>query len=226
MMTKIRVFHVEDYAVLRDGIKQLLSFDPDIEMVGEAKNGADFFVALESSDIDVLILDLSLEDIEDLTTFNGFQICRIVQEKYPHVKIIAHSVFDDAERVAAIIHFGALGYVSKRSGFEELIRAIKTVYLGARYLCAETAAKMKGVKESLLVMEHQLRGNDGEVFSSRELQVLELLCRGKTSAEIAVTLVMTERIVESHRRSLIEKGKVKNTVELMAYASSLGVIKK
>ncbi|HYC87254.1 MAG TPA: helix-turn-helix transcriptional regulator, partial [Chryseosolibacter sp.] len=82
------------------------------------------------------------------------------------------------------------------------------------------------VKESLLDMEHQLHGNVGGVFSSRELQVLELLRQGKTSTEIAVTLVMTERIVESHRRSMIEKGKVKNTVELMAYASALGVIKK
>ena len=225
-MTKIRVFHVEDYTVLRDGIKQLLSLDPDIEMVGEAKNGADFFVALESLDIDVLILDLYLEDIEDLTTFNGFQICRIVQKKNPHIKIIAHSVFDDAEHVSAIIQSGALGYVSKKSGFEELIRAIKTVYIGARYICSETAGKMTGVKESLLGMEHQLHGNVGGVFSSKELQVLELLCQGKTPTEIAVTLVMTERIVESHRRSMLEKGKVKNTVELMAYASSLGVIKK
>jgi DNA-binding NarL/FixJ family response regulator len=224
-MRRIKVFHVEDYKILRDGIKHLLLLDFDIEIVGEAKNGEDFFQALDASDIDVLILDLYLEGIEDLTTFNGFQICRIVQEKYPHIKIIAHSVFDDAERVASIMRSGALGFVSKRSGFEELVRAIKTVCTGSWYICPKTAAKLRNLNESLLVMDNRLQANDG-MFSARELEVLELLSNGKSSTEIAVSLVITERIVESHRRNMIEKGKVKNTVELIAFASSLGVIKK
>ena len=224
-MAKIKVFHVEDYKIMRDGIKQLLSLDPEIEIVGEAHNAQTFLKALEVAEIDVLVLDIYLDAMEDLDTLNGFQICRQVQEQYPHIKIIAHSVYDDADRVATIIKCGALGFVSKKSGFEELLRAVKTVATGEKYICPETAGKLKNLNQFLTGMASHLRGKD-EIFSQREREVLTLLSQGKSSKEIAENLFITERTVESHRKNMIEKGKVKNTVELIAYASSLGVIKK
>ncbi len=224
-MNKIKVFHVEDYKIMRDGIRKLLAEDEEIEIVGEAKNGEEFARALEVCEFDVLILDIFLDAMEDLNTINGFQICKMLQEKYPHVKTIAHSVYDDADRVAAIIKCGALGFVSKKSGFEELIRAVKTVATGQRYICPETSGKLKNLNQFLNGMEITLRARD-EIFSLREREVLNLLSQGKSSKEIADALFITERTVESHRRNMIEKGKVKNTVELIAYASSLGVIRK
>src|SRR5688500_818952 len=110
---------MEDYNIVRDAIKHRLPLDSDVGIVSEAKNKADFFKALETSGIHALILD------------------HIVQDKYSHIKIIAHAVLDDAERVATVIRSGTLGFVSKRSGFEKLIRAIKTVYVGAGYICHE-----------------------------------------------------------------------------------------
>jgi len=210
---------------MRDGIKQLLSLDAQIEIVGEAHNGETFLKALAVAEIDVLILDIYLDAMEDLNTLNGFQICRLTQEQYPHIKIIAHSVYDDADRVATIIKCGALGFVSKKSGFEELLRAVKTVANGEKYICPETAGKLKNLNQFLTGMESSLRGKD-EIFSQREREVLNLLSQGKSSKEIADSLFITERTVESHRKNMIEKGKVKNTAELVAYASSLGVIKK
>jgi DNA-binding NarL/FixJ family response regulator len=224
-MAGIKVFHVEDYKIMRDGIKYLLSLDPDIDIVGEAKNGEDFLKALEATDIDVLILDIYLDAMEDLNTLNGFQLCRLVQEQYPHIKIVAHSVYDDADRVAAILKSGALGFVSKKSGFAELIHAIKTVRTGEKFICRETAGKLKNLNKFLLGMEDTLKGKE-EIFSQREREVLDLLSKGKSSKEIADRLFITERTVESHRKNMIEKGKVKNTAELIAYAYSLGVIKK
>ena len=224
-MAKIKVFHVEDYKIMRDGIKQLLSIDVDIDIVGEAQNGAAFLEALENIEMDVVILDIYLDAMEDLKTLNGFQICRILQDQYPHIKIVAHSVYDDADRVAMILKSGALAFVSKKSGYGELIRAIKTVSTGEKYICPETAGKLKNLNQFLTGMESNLRGKD-EVFSLREREVLNLLSDGKSSKEIADSLFITERTVESHRRNMIEKGKVKNTVELIAYAFSLGVIKK
>jgi DNA-binding NarL/FixJ family response regulator len=224
-MSKIKVFHVEDYKIMRDGIRKLLADDIDIELVGESKNGEDFISALESIELDVLILDIYLDAMEDLNALNGFQICKVVQERYPHIKIIAHSVYDDADRVAAVIKSGALGFVSKKSGFEELLRAVKTVAIGERYICPETSGKLKNLNRFLTGIESNLRGRD-EVFSLREREVLNLLSQGKSSKEVAETLFITERTVESHRRNMIEKGKVKNTVELIAYAASLGVIRK
>jgi DNA-binding NarL/FixJ family response regulator len=224
-MARIKVFHVEDYKIMRDGIRQLLSQDPEIEIVGEAQNGEAFLKALEVTEIDVLILDLYLDAMEDLNTMNGFEICRLLQEQYPHIRIAAHSIYDDADRVAKIIKAGALGYVSKKSGFDELVRAVKTVNTGKKYICPETAGKLKNLNQFLNGLESNLRGKD-EVFSHREREVLNLLSDGKSSKEIADILFITERTVESHRKNMIEKAKVKNTVELIAYAASLGVIKK
>lgn len=221
----IKVFHVEDYKIMRDGIKHLLSQDEEIEIAGEARDGEELLRKLESTPVDVLILDIYLDAMEDLKTMNGFHICRYIQEAYPQIKIVAHSVYDDADRVAGIINAGALGFVSKKSGFEELIRAIKTVSTGQKFICLETSGRLKNLNQFLSGIESNLRGKE-ELFSQREREVLELLARGKSSREIAEQLFITERTVESHRKNMIEKGEVKNTVELIAYASALGLIKK
>lgn len=221
----IRVFHVEDYKIMRDGIRHLLSQDEEIEIAGEAKDGEELLRKLENTPVDVLILDIYLDAMEDLKTMNGFQLCRHIQDAYPHIKIVAHSVYDDADRVAGIINAGALGFVSKKSGFEELIRAIKAVSTGEKFICVETSGRLKNLNQFLLGIERNLRGKE-ELFSQREREVLELLAQGKSSREIAEELFITERTVESHRKNMIEKGQVKNTVELIAYASALGLVKK
>jgi len=221
---KIKVYHVEDYKIMRDGIRHLLSQDKEIEVVGEARNGNDFLQAIKSTRMDVLILDIYLDGMEDLKTMNGFQICHLLVDKHPQVRILAHSVYDDADRVATIMKAGASGFVSKKSGYEELITGIKSVYKGQKFICSETSRRLKNLNRFLLGMEDNLRGKD-ELFSQREREVLELLSNGKSSREIAEKLFITERTVESHRKNMITKGKVKNTVELIAYASAIGLIR-
>ena len=224
-MEPIKVFHVEDYKIMRDGIRHLMSMDPEIKIVGDAKNGEDFISALKLMDVDVVILDLYLDAMEDLNTLNGFQICRLIRDRYPAIKVVAHSVYDDADRVSAILKAGASGFVSKKSGFGDLIEAVKTVHQGRTFICAETSGKLKNLKRFLSGIEDNLKGKD-EIFSNREREVLMLLSKGKSSREIADELFITERTVETHRKNMIEKGKVKNTVELISYASSVGIIKK
>lgn len=225
MSKKIKVFHVEDYKIMRDGIRYLLNTDPDIEVVGEARNGNELLNALKSIHIDVLILDIYLDGMEDLKTMNGFQICHFIVDRYPHLRILAHSVYDDADRVAGIMKAGAFGFVSKKAGYEELITGIKNVYKSQKFICSETSGRLKNLNKFLLGIESNLRSKD-EIFSQREREVLELLSEGKSSREIAESLFITERTVESHRKNMITKGQVRNTVELIAYAASLGVIKK
>jgi DNA-binding NarL/FixJ family response regulator len=222
---KIKVFHVEDYKIMRDGIRYLLNHDREIEVVGEAKNGNEVMHAVKTTRIDVIILDIYLDGMEDLKTLNGFQICRHLVDSYPQIRILAHSVYDDADRVAGILKAGAWGFVSKKAGFEELIAGIKTVYRGQKFICSETSRRLKNLNKFLLGIENNLRSKV-EVFSQREREVLELLSEGKSSREIAEKLFITERTVESHRKNMIVKGQVKNTVELIAYASSIGLIKK
>jgi len=221
----INVFHVEDYQIVRDGIKFLLSQDPQIRIVGEAQQGDQLLKLLNGVRIDVLLLDIYLDSMEHLQTVDGFEICKKLQRIAPSIKIIAHSVYDDADRVATMMKSGALGFVSKKAGYEELIHAIKTVHSGRKYICTETSKKLKNLNEFLTGIEDTLQATN-EFFSRREKQVLQLLAKGYSSRVIAEKLFITEKTVESHRKNLVEKAQVKNTVELIAYASMRGLIQQ
>ena len=224
-MTKIRVFHVEDYKIMRDGVRHMMDDDDDIEIIGEANTGEELLAKLLMIEVDVLILDIYLDAMEDLQQMNGFELCQLIVERYPTMKIVAHSVYDDADRVARIIKAGAIGFVSKKSGFEELRHAIKIIATGEVYICVETSKRLKNLNKFLMGIEDNLKSNY-EVFSQREREILGMLATGHSSKEIANTLFITERTVDSHRKNMMEKGHVKNTAELIAYASSLGFIRK
>jgi DNA-binding NarL/FixJ family response regulator len=224
-METIRVFHTEDYQIMRDGIRYLLGKDPHIKFVGEARSGEQMLSRLRSLDVDVLILDIYLDAMEKPKEMNGFEICEIVRQQYPNIRILAHSVYDDADKVARIIRAGAMGYVSKKSGFEELTHAVKEVFAGRIYICNDTAHKLKNLNNFLEGIESNLRSK-GELFSAREREVLNLLAQGLSSKDISVVLGITERTVETHRKNMIAKAHIKNTAELIAYAASLGLILK
>lgn len=224
MLDRIRVFHLEDYKILRDGIKFLLSQDKDIELAGDAKDVNGLLSFLKSNRVDILILDIYLDGMEDLRTMDGFEICKIVTQQYPATKIVAHSVYDDADRVARIMRSGAMAFVSKKAGYEELIHAIKVAYSGKRYICTETSKKLKNLNDFLAGIVDTLKA-ENEFFSKRERNVLDLMAKGYSSKDIAKELFISEKTVETHRKNMVEKARVKNAVELIAYASSRGFLK-
>lgn len=221
----IRVFHIEDYKIMRDGVRYLLEREPGIRIVGEAKNETELLKQLKAIQFDVAILDIYLDAMEEPNAKNGIQLCGFLHEHYPHSKIIIHSTYDDADRVSAVLTAGAMGFVSKRSGFEELVKAVYAVHSGKRYICAETTNRMRNLNRFLLGIEDHLR-DKSELFTHREREVLALLAQGDSSKEIAEALFITERTVESHRKNMMEKCHVRNIAELIAHASSLGMIKK
>jgi DNA-binding NarL/FixJ family response regulator len=225
MPQKINVFHLEDYKIIRDGIKFLLSQEGDIEIVGEAQQGDQLMKVIHDLEIDILLLDIYLDSMQDLQTPDGFEICKKVQKIAPHVKVVAHSVYDDADRVARIMKSGAMGFVSKKAGYEELIEAIRVVNTGKKFICKETSKKLKNLNKFLAGLEDTLQSTE-EFFSKREKEVLQLLAGGYSSKEISDKLFITEKTVETHRKNLVQKAKVRNTVELMTYASLRGLIKK
>jgi DNA-binding NarL/FixJ family response regulator len=193
--------------------------------VGEARNAEQALTRLQSIDVDVLILDIYLDALENPKEMTGFELCEVVKAKYPSTRILAHTVYEDADKVARIIRAGASGYVSKKSGFEELTYAVKEVFAGRIYINYETARRLKNLNNFLDGIESNLRAND-ELFSAREREVLNLLAQGKSSKQISVLLGITERTVETHRKNMIEKGGINNTAELIAHAASLGLILK
>ncbi len=224
MAGKIRVFHLEDYKIMRDGIRYLLSQDKDIIMVGDARHGEELIERLPGLEVDVLILDIYLDSMEETRTMDGFAVCEYVASKYPGIHVIAHSVYDDADRVARIMNSGAMGFVSKKAGYEELVTAIKRVYGGQKYICKETSKKLKNINEFLEGIVDELRG-EKDFFSRREKNVLSLLGQGYSTKDIAKELFITEKTVETHRKNMVDKAKVKNTAELVAFASARGFLK-
>ncbi len=209
---------------MRDGIRFLLSQDSNITVVGEARQGEELLKMLPSLNIDILLLDIYLDGMEDSRTMDGFTICEYVHKNFPSVKVVAHSVYDDADRVARIMNAGAMGFVSKKAGYEELVKAIKTVDTGKKYICTETSKKLKNLNEFLEGIVDTLRG-EKDLFSSREREVLDLLGKGYSTKDIARELFITEKTVETHRKNMAGKARVKNTAELVAFAAARGFLK-
>jgi DNA-binding NarL/FixJ family response regulator len=224
MADSIKVFHLEDYKIMRDGIKFLLSQDSSIHVVGEARKGEELIEVLPHTEMDILLLDIYLDSMEDTHTMDGFMICEYMQQNYPNIKVVAHSVYDDADRVARIMNAGAKGFVSKKAGFEELLAAIKTVYAGKKFISKETSKKLKNLNEFLEGIVDTLRG-EKNFFSQREKEVLELLAKGYSTKDMARHLFITEKTVETHRKNMAKKANAKNTAELVAFASARGFLK-
>jgi DNA-binding NarL/FixJ family response regulator len=224
MAESIKVFHLEDYKIMRDGIKFLLSQDSSIQVVGEARKGEELIELLPHTEMDILLLDIYLDSMEDTHTMDGFRICEYMQQNYPNIKVVAHSVYDDADRVARIMNAGAKGFVSKKAGFEELLAAIKTVYAGKKFISRETSKKLKNLNEFLEGIVDTLRG-EKNFFSQREKEVLELLAKGYSTKDMAKHLFITEKTVETHRKNMAKKANAKNTAELVAFASARGFLK-
>jgi len=224
MADSIKVFHLEDYKIMRDGIKFLLTQDSSIQVVGEARKGEELIELLPHTEIDILLLDIYLDSMEDTHTMDGFRICEYMQQNFPDIKVVAHSVYDDADRVARIMNAGAKGFVSKKAGFEELLAAIKTVYAGKKFISKETSKKLKNLNELLEGIVDTLRG-EKDFFSQREKEVLELLAKGYSTKDMARHLFITEKTVETHRKNMAKKANAKNTAELVAFASARGFLK-
>lgn len=224
MADSIKVFHLEDYKIMRDGIKFLLSQDACIQVVGEARKGEELIEILPYTEIDILLLDIYLDSMEEAQTLDGFRICEYMQQNFPKIKVVAHSVYDDADRVARIMNAGAKGFVSKKAGFDELLAAIKTVYAGKKFISKDTSKKLKNLNEFLEGIVDTLRG-EKDLFSQREKEVLELLARGYSTKDMARHLFITEKTVETHRKNMAKKANAKNTAELVAFASARGFLK-
>ncbi|MEJ1239831.1 response regulator transcription factor [Chryseolinea sp. T2] len=211
--------------MMRDGVRRLLRDDSRISFVGEASTAKQLFSRVASLDVDVLIMDVYLDSNDDNPQYNGFEICRLIKQQYPRIKVLAHSMYDDAEKIAKVIRAGALGFVSKKSGFEQLLNGIKAVASEKFFICEDASRKLKNLHEFLSGLEDTLIARE-EIFTSREREVLELIATGYSSKEIAEKLRIAERTVETHRKNMLEKAEVKNTAELIAFAVTKGFVRR
>lgn len=219
MPEKLKVAYIEDHKSVKEGINYLLSKQPDIEIVEDEFELAHLDHFITTHQISIFILDLQLYTVKQPAALNGYEICDMITRRYPDVRIIAHSMYDHIDSVNAIFGKGAMGFVSKKSGCQELINAIEQVSAGKRYICPEISQKSKNAANFLKNKDESLKGTE-EPFTRAEKQILEKIAKGFSTKEIAQQFEVSEKTIETHRKHLFVKANVKNAAELIAFTYS------
>lgn len=204
----INVLIADDHQLLIDGIKTTLDDVQDIKIVAEAKDGFQVLKILEArEDINVILMDINMPKLD------GLDCTRQVSKKYPEIKIIALSQYDEKRFVKRMIKNGASGYLLKDSDKDILIKAIEKVHAGEKYFCDRLSLRLAN-------MELKIEDTKSlfPKLTEREAEILNLICKEHSSYEIADKLFISFHTVESHRANLMAKAGVKNTAGLVRWA--------
>ncbi len=215
----IKILIADDHSILREGLKSLISMDPEFEVVGEAIDGQEAVSMAGSLKPDVILMDIAMP------VMNGMEATKKIKERYPLVKILILSQYDSQEYLFNVLQAGASGYVLKRNASSELFWAIKSVHEGLAYLTPAMAALLikNRFKEKEQTIKDQIP-DEKELFTPREQEVLKLVAEGSTNQEIAEKLVISLKTVQTHRAHIMEKLKLHDRTELVKYALAKGII--
>ena len=212
----IRLLLVDDHAVVRSGLKMLLANESNMEIVGEAANGAEAVARAGSVRPDVILMDIGLPDM------TGIEAARAIKSLHPNVAIVALTIHEDEEYFFNMLDAGASGYVPKRAAPEELLTAIRTAAQGEVYLYPSLAKLL--VKDYL--SQDRVAENKAvlDELTSREQEVLTHLADGASNEQIAAALVISPKTVERHRENIMRKLNLHSRAELVRYAIRKGII--
>jgi len=216
-MSPIRILLVDDHAVVRAGLHMLLDADPELQIVGEAENGAQALRLTDELAPDVVLMDISMPDM------NGIEATRKIKEQAPNVTVLALTMHEDDQYFFEMLAAGASGYVPKRAAPNDLISAIHAVHNGGVFLFPSVAR--------VLVQDYVQRaaragtaGHSFDVLTEREREVLTLIAQGLSNQDIADQLVISTKTVNRHRENIMAKLNLHSRVELVRYAIEKGLI--
>jgi two-component system, NarL family, response regulator NreC len=216
-MASVRLLLVDDHAVLRAGLRMLLSADPELQIVGEAETGSEGVRMAEELQPDVVLMDISMPDM------NGIEATRRIKSCCPEVAVLALTMHEDDQYFFEMLSAGASGYVPKRAAPNELIGAIHAVSGGGMFLFPSVARVL--VNEYLQRRDAPSAPSRGfEELTEREREVLALIAEGHSNQEIADALVISIKTVNRHRENIMAKLNLHNRVELVRYAIEKGLI--
>jgi DNA-binding NarL/FixJ family response regulator len=216
MDKKIRIFLVEDHTILREGLRALLTAEPNFEIIGEAADGREAVRFVEKQVPDLILMDLSMPRM------TGMDAIREIKKRYPATKIIALTVHKTEEYLRTTLQAGADGYVLKDATHEELMLAIQNVLKGKTYLSPGVSDKV--IEGYLEGKESQIPSSTLGLLSQREREVLKLIAEGYKNKEIAADLCISLKTVEKHRANLMKKLDLHNAAALTAYAIEQGLV--
>jgi len=210
-LSQIKILLVDDHAVVRMGFKMLIEAEDDIIVIGEAESGEVAIKLFQELKPDIIVMDITMPGIGGLEAID-----RIIA-KDKNTKILVLSAHEDSVHPKRVLNAGAMGYLTKRSAAEELIKAIKSIHQGKRYLEPNIAQQMAIT---------QLSGetNPVEILSDREFEVFIALAKGKSTNEIADTLCLSPRTVGTHLYNIKQKLNANNSAEIALIAIRCGLI--
>ena len=210
-MNVIKVVIADDHQLFRNGIVSILQKDAQFEVVGDAADGNDFLKLLETKNVDVALVDLSMPGM------SGQDVITQAKQLYPQTRFVVLTMHDEGQYVVKSVRSGAHGYLLKNVDETELKTAIKEVYAGRKYFnrhITELMINNMGVVEN--AAENEL--------TPRELEVLKLVSEGRITKEIANQLSVSTRTIETHRVNMMKKLGVQNTAELITKAAKMNLI--
>lgn len=208
-MQRIRVMIVDDHPVVREGLKQLLALDHDVEIVAECKNGLECLQFIDRVCPDLIFMDVRMPGI------NGIETTRLVCEKYPRIKVVMLTIYEDDHYVTEAIQAGAKGYVIKKANREDLIKIIRYVMQDQAFLDPSVTASFLSTFNKFRVTSKQ---EEKATLTKRELEVLKSMVKGDTDYEIGESLYISAHTVRSHIKNLYRKLGVSSKSQAVAKA--------
>ena len=210
-MKAIRILVADDHAVVRRGLRHIFAMSPDIVIVAEAVDGRDTLEKLRTTQIDVLLMDISMPDTD------AVDLLKRVKAEHPSLSVLVHSMHAESQVASRMLKAGADGYITKDSEPEQLVGALRKVAAGGRYIGAELA-------ESLAF------GDGGakplhELLSERESQVLVMLASGKSLKSIARELNLSPKTASTYKTRVMQKLNLNSDAELVRYAVAHQLVK-
>jgi DNA-binding NarL/FixJ family response regulator len=211
----IRIVLADDHQVVRKGFKALLSAEPDFSVIGEAGEGLEALNLVERLQPEIVVLDLMMSGI------NGLEVTRQLSKKSPKTSVVILSMHSNEAYVLEALRSGAKAYILKESSPEELIKAIREVSCGRRYLSSPLSERaIEAYTRKTEVKEPE----PYDQLTTREREILQLAAQGCTNTEIAKRLFISSRTVETHRTNLMRKLDLHNHIQLIQFAIQHGII--
>jgi len=209
MYAPIRIILADDHELFRDGFSAMMNKETDIELVGEAKDGNELIAITRLLKPDVVVTDILMPGM------NGITATKNLLKEFPHMGVVVLSMSNEENLIVEMMKAGAHGYILKNVHKDEIINAIKTVYKGDKYYCRDTANKMAKL---LAYKNYPPLSQTKPVFSEKEIAIIRLICKEHSSQEIADQLKHSIRTIDSYRKNILKKMKVKNVNGIIMYA--------
>ncbi len=206
-MGKIKVYLIDDHKIVIDGLTAVLKLEEDIEIIGSSLSGVGVYDQLIDNKIDVVIMDINMPEVD------GIQLLKEFQQKGRPCEIVVLSTHEDIKMIKEVLKLGAKSYLTKSNAGEKITEAVRKVYNGKKFFSED-------VKDKMLVSftNNEIERENKKSITKRELEILELVVKEYTTKEIGEKLFISNNTVDTHRKNIMRKLEVKNTVGLVKYA--------